>query len=111
MKVETHKLAGKIWEHRKRERLLLAISQYEEAFYGIDRGTHLLALVERLQAWADHDVQRIALSATIGNPEDLLHWIGGSSARPAALVLVARSADRVESSRSQLSRVAPRRGR
>jgi ATP-dependent Lhr-like helicase len=31
------------------------------AFYGIDRGTHLLALIERLAAWAAHDVQRIAL--------------------------------------------------
>ena len=66
------------------------------AFYGIDRGTHLLALIERLQAWAAHDVQRIALSATIGNPDDLLRWICGSSTRSSSLVRVARSADRVE---------------
>ncbi len=66
------------------------------AFYGIDRGTQLLALLERLQFWGEHDVQRIGLSATIGNPADLVTWLQGSSERPTSLVRVARSAERTE---------------
>jgi ATP-dependent Lhr-like helicase len=66
------------------------------AFYGSDRGTHLLALIERLQHFAAHDLQRIALSATVGNPEDLLRWLVGTSRRAASLVTIARAADRSE---------------
>jgi ATP-dependent Lhr-like helicase len=66
------------------------------AFYGVDRGTHLLALIERLAHFAAHDLQRIALSATIGNPADLLSWLGGSSRRPGELVRIAADADRKE---------------
>jgi ATP-dependent Lhr-like helicase len=58
------------------------------AFYGVDRGVHLLALIERVQTWAQHDIQRIALSATIGNPEELATWFRGSSKRPERLVRV-----------------------
>ena len=45
------------------------------AFAGDDRGTHLLCLIERLSAQSTHPVQRIGLSATVGNPEDLLEWL------------------------------------
>jgi len=67
------------------------------AFYGIDRGTHLLALIERLQQWAQHDVQRVALSATIGNPADLLEWFAGSSRRERRLIESPLGSDRRES--------------
>jgi len=66
------------------------------AFYGVDRGTHLLALLERLQQFAAHDLQRIALSATIGNPDDLLSWLAGSSVRERSLVRIVKDASRVE---------------
>ncbi len=66
------------------------------AFYGIDRGTQLLSLLERLQLWAQRDIQRIGLSATIGNPEQLVAWFRGSSGRPTALVRVPHSAERLE---------------
>jgi ATP-dependent Lhr-like helicase len=76
--------------------LRVVVVDEAHAFYGVDRGTHLLALIERLQHFAAHDLQRIALSATIGNPEDLLRWLAGTSRRPTSLVAIARSAERVE---------------
>ncbi|MDG9685957.1 DEAD/DEAH box helicase [Streptomyces sp. DH18] len=48
------------------------------AFAGDDRGWHLLAVLERLQRVADRPLQRIGLSATVGNPDDLLTWLQGS---------------------------------
>jgi len=66
------------------------------AFFGVDRGTQLLALLERLQSSIDRDVQRIGLSATIGNPAELLEWLRGSTKESANLVRVARAVDRAE---------------
>jgi ATP-dependent Lhr-like helicase len=58
------------------------------AFGSDDRGWHLLAVLERLSRIAGHPVQRIGLSATIGNPADLLGWLQGSgrAVRPAEVV-------------------------
>ncbi len=47
------------------------------AFAGDDRGWHLLALLERLVKWSGRELQRIGLSATVGNPERLLEWFAG----------------------------------
>lgn len=52
------------------------------AFVGDDRGGHLSAVLERLSRYCARDVQRIGLSATVGNPEDILRWVKGSSTRP-----------------------------
>jgi len=48
------------------------------AFAGDDRGWHLLAVLERLSRVAERPLQRIGLSATVGNPADLLAWLQGS---------------------------------
>ncbi|KAA0110612.1 DEAD/DEAH box helicase [Mycolicibacterium sp. P1-5] len=48
------------------------------AFAGDDRGWHLLAVLERLSRVAGHDLQRIGLSATVGNPDELMAWLQGS---------------------------------
>ncbi|MFJ1709532.1 DEAD/DEAH box helicase [Kitasatospora sp. NPDC088346] len=58
------------------------------AFAGDDRGWHLLAVLERLQRVVGRPVQRIGLSATVGNPAELLTWLQGSAAgrRPAQVV-------------------------
>ncbi|WP_405889230.1 DEAD/DEAH box helicase [Streptomyces sp. NBC_01136] len=48
------------------------------AFAGDDRGWHLLAVLERLARIAGRPLQRIGLSATIGNPTELLGWLQGS---------------------------------
>ena len=56
------------------------------AFAGDDRGAHLGAVLERLTRIAGRDVQRIGLSATVGNPQRILEWMQGSSTRPMRLV-------------------------
>jgi len=58
------------------------------AFAGDDRGWHLLAVLERLQHHAGRRLQRIGLSATVGNPDELLTWLQGSGKgeRPARVV-------------------------
>jgi len=45
------------------------------AFAGDDRGWHLLAVLERISHLVGTEIQRIALSATVGNPEELLGWL------------------------------------
>ena len=47
------------------------------AFAGDDRGWHLLAVLERIGRLAGRELQRIGLSATVGNPEELLQWLAG----------------------------------
>ncbi|MEH0841064.1 DEAD/DEAH box helicase [Micromonospora sp. CPCC 205711] len=58
------------------------------AFAGDDRGWHLLAVLERLSRVAGRPVQRIGLSATVGNPDELLSWLQGAGRgqRPARVV-------------------------
>ncbi|MEN3533617.1 DEAD/DEAH box helicase [Microbispora sp. ZYX-F-249] len=50
------------------------------AFAGDDRGWHLLAVLERLERVTGQPIQRIGLSATVGNPEHLLSWLQGARA-------------------------------
>jgi ATP-dependent Lhr-like helicase len=57
-----------------------AIVDEMHAFAGDDRGWHLLSVLERVGRLAGRDIQRLGLSATIGNPDDLLDWLAGSSA-------------------------------
>ena len=45
------------------------------AFVADDRGWHLLAVLARVSHLAGRELQRIALSATIGNPDDVLEWL------------------------------------
>lgn len=56
------------------------------AFAGDDRGAHLASLLERLQQLCGRDIQRIGLSATVGNPAVIGQWLQGSSERPFRLV-------------------------
>ena len=59
------------------------------AFAGDDRGWHLLAVLERLERVAGRPVQRVGLSATVGNPEELLAWLQGAAAGKRAARVVA----------------------
>ncbi|MEY4544390.1 MAG: hypothetical protein RL685_585 [Pseudomonadota bacterium] len=56
------------------------------AFAGTDRGAHLMSVIERLAALSGRDLQRIGLSATVGNPDQIAHWLAGSSQRPSVVV-------------------------
>ena len=51
------------------------------AFAGDDRGWHLRAVIKRIEAYARQPIQRIGLSATVGNPGELLNWFAGSGER------------------------------
>src|SRR4051794_25878754 len=56
------------------------------AFARDDRGWHLLALLQRIGRLAGRDLQRIGLSATVGNEEDLLDWLSAGSPRPRRVI-------------------------
>jgi ATP-dependent helicase Lhr and Lhr-like helicase len=59
------------------------------AFGSDDRGWHLLAVLERLTHLTGRPLQRIGLSATIGNPAELLGWLQGSARGTRQAVIVA----------------------
>lgn len=53
------------------------------AFAGDDRGWHLSAVLSRLETLTGRRLQRIGMSATVGNPQALLAWLqGGREDRP-----------------------------
>lgn len=52
------------------------------AFAGDDRGWHLLSVLERITRLAGRELQRLGLSATVGNPETLSDWLAGSCKGP-----------------------------
>jgi ATP-dependent helicase Lhr and Lhr-like helicase len=59
------------------------------AFAGDDRGWHLLAVLERLTKVTGRPIQRIGLSATVGNPGELLGWLQGSGRGQHPAVVIA----------------------
>ncbi len=65
-------------EHRQFFASLRAVVVDEiHAFAGDDRGWHLLFVLERISRLAPAEPQRIGLSATVGNPDQLLEWFAG----------------------------------
>lgn len=62
------------------------------AFARDDRGTHMLAVLERIQALAGQPLHRIGLSATVGNPDELLQWLVNDS--PGELQVVRSEGDK-----------------
>ena len=52
------------------------------AFAGDDRGWHLLSVLERVSRMAGRELQRLGLSATVGNPDTLVDWLAGSCRGP-----------------------------
>lgn len=49
------------------------------SFAGSDRGWHLLAVLERVERVNGRKLQRVGLSATIGNPQAVGEWMQGST--------------------------------
>lgn len=56
------------------------------AFARDDRGWHLLSVFARIRKLADRDLQRIGLSATVGNPAEMLDWLSSGSKRERRVV-------------------------
>ena len=61
-------------------RVRVVIVDELHAFAGDDRGWHLLSVLQRVTRLAARDLQRIGLSATVGNPDQLLRWLASGSA-------------------------------
>jgi ATP-dependent Lhr-like helicase len=57
------------------------------AIAGDDRGWHLLHVLERLGRLVGREVQRVGLSATLGNPDELLRWLQGAHTDRARVVV------------------------
>ncbi|MDA7918232.1 DEAD/DEAH box helicase [Mariniblastus sp.] len=56
------------------------------AFASGDRGWHMLFVLQRILEFSKHDsIQRIGLSATVGNPEFLLDWLQTGNERPSRI--------------------------
>ncbi|KYF68128.1 DEAD/DEAH box helicase [Sorangium cellulosum] len=66
--------------------LRLVIIDEVHALAGTDRGAHLMSVVERLAPSSQNDIQRVGLSATVGNPGQILAWLAGSSRREGVVV-------------------------
>jgi ATP-dependent Lhr-like helicase len=66
--------------------LRVVIIDEVHALAGSDRGAHLMSVVERLRRVSRHDVQRVGLSATVGNPAVILEWVRGTSDREGVIV-------------------------
>lgn len=66
--------------------LRVAVIDEVHAFAGTDRGAHLMSVLERLAALSQHDIQRIGLSATVGNPDQIARWLRGTSKRDSVVI-------------------------
>ncbi|MBE7325181.1 DEAD/DEAH box helicase [Nocardioides sp. Y6] len=56
------------------------------SFAASDRGWHLLGVLARLERLAGRDIQRVGLSATVGNPEQIGQWLQGDPTRELRVV-------------------------
>ena len=56
------------------------------AFAGDDRGWHLMSVLSRLGVLAGRPLQRIGLSATVGNPQELADWLNAGALAPHPIV-------------------------
>lgn len=87
--LESMLVSPSVDERRAFASVRAVIADEVHAFAGDDRGWHLLAVLERIARIAGRPLQRVGLSATVGNAPDLLHWFqGGNAARgiPASVV-------------------------
>ncbi len=84
--LEAMLMSPKIPAHVLFEGLEAVVIDEVHAFADDDRGAHLAAVLERLQRFCRRDIQRIGLSATVGNPDEILRWVQGSSRRDAVVV-------------------------
>ncbi len=80
--LEVMLVSSRIDEERLFGNLKAFVIDEIHAFAGDDRGWHLLSVLERVSRLAGRDVQRIGLSATVGNPEALCDWLAGSCSGP-----------------------------
>jgi ATP-dependent Lhr-like helicase len=61
--------------------LRVVIADELHAFAADDRGWHMRAVLHRLQQYVPQEMQRLGLSATVSNPDQLLNWFAPSGVR------------------------------
>lgn len=80
-------------DHRKFFRHVRTVVIDElHAFAGDDRGWHLLSVLARIGRLTGRDIQRVGLSATVGNPDEMLDWLSAGSGRSRLVVRPAPAA-------------------
>jgi ATP-dependent helicase Lhr and Lhr-like helicase len=84
--LEAMLMSTRVPARRLFEGLEVVIVDEVHAFADDDRGAHLSALLERLSRYCGRDVQRIGLSATVGNPDEILEWLRGRSKREGVVI-------------------------
>jgi ATP-dependent helicase Lhr and Lhr-like helicase len=84
--LEVMLLSAKVPEAKLFKDLRAIVIDEVHALAGTDRGAHLMSVIERIVRYTTNDVQRIGLSATVGNPADILCWLQGTSKRPSSVV-------------------------
>ena len=84
--LEVMLLSAKVPTARLFADLRIIVIDEVHAMAGSDRGAHLMSVLQRLCHFTKHDVQRIGLSATVGNPKDILQWLQGPSKRPQSII-------------------------
>ena len=84
--LEAMLMSTRVPARRLFEGLEVVIVDEVHAFADDDRGAHLSSLLERLSRYCGRDVQRIGLSATVGNPDEILEWLRGRSKREGVVI-------------------------
>lgn len=80
--LEVMLVSGKVDHQQLFAHVRTVIIDEVHAFAGDDRGWHLLSVLERISVLAGRELQRLGLSATVGNPVELCDWLaGGCTAR------------------------------
>jgi Helicase conserved C-terminal domain/DEAD/DEAH box helicase len=72
--VEAVMISARIEHEKFLQGVRVVIVDELHAFAGDDRGWHLMFLLARLERLTGRCLQRIGLSATVGNPAELLNW-------------------------------------
>ena len=85
--LEVMLVSRKVDRRRLFSDLQVVIVDEIHAFAGDDRGWHLLSVLERVARLSQREPQRIGLSATVGNPKDLVEWLAGGCSGPRAVLL------------------------
>ena len=78
--------SSKVPVHKLFADLRIVVVDEVHALAGTDRGAHMLSVIERIAEHSRHDVQRVGLSATVGNPAAILEWLRGTSKRDGVVV-------------------------
>lgn len=66
--------------------LRIVVVDEVHALAGTDRGAHFMSVLERIARYTENDIQRVGLSATVGNPDVILRWLKGTSNRDGQVV-------------------------